>query len=139
MSEQVLRWSSHPFKRNIKISLLVTGFLILCWVFVYMSTQSILFLVISVIILLGSLSSFFLPTEYELSNDKIKVRFFLSEKERDWTSYHSFYPDKNGVLLSPFDKPSRLENFRGLYLRFEKNKDEVVDFVESRIKKGEKL
>jgi len=138
MSGQILRWRSHPFKRSIKTSILVIGFLILCWFFVYLSTQSTLFLVISVVILLGSLSSFFLPTEYELSNDKIKVRFFFSEKEKDWDFYQSYYADKNGVLLSPFEKPSRLENFRGMYLRFEKNKDEVVDFVKSKMKKGGK-
>ncbi len=138
MSDDILRWRSHPFKRNTKTSIFVIGFLILCWLFIYLSTQSILFLVISVVILLGALSSFFLPTEYELSSDKIKVKFFFSEKQKGWGHYRSFYADKNGVLLSPFDKPSRLENFRGFYLRFEKNKDEVVAFLKSKIKKGER-
>ncbi len=138
MSEEILRWRSYPFKKNTKISVLVICFLILCWILVYLSTQSILFLVISVIILFGSLSSFFFPTEYELSKDKIKVRFFFTNKAKDWNYYRSFYVDKNGVLLSPFERPSRLENFRGIYLRFEKNKDEVIDFVKSKLKEGKK-
>jgi len=91
--------------------------------------------VLSVVILLGSLSSFFLPTHYELDQEKIKVRFFLTKREREWSAFRSFYVDKNGVLLSPFAKPSRLENFRGIYVRFNQNKDQVVDFVKSRIQR----
>jgi len=65
------------------------------------------------------------------------VKFLFSQKEKDWTFYRSFYVDKNGVLLSPFERPSRLENFRGVYIRFHQNKDRVVEFVSSRIKKDE--
>lgn len=43
--------------------------------------------------------------------------------------FRSFYPDKRGVLLSPFTRPSRLENFRGVYVRYDGNKDEVDAFV----------
>jgi hypothetical protein len=87
------------------------------------------------VILSGALSPFFLPTEYELTPEKIKVKFFLSNKEKAWGDYKSFYVDRNGVLLSPFEKPSRLENFRGIYLRFDKNKDEVVNYISSKIGK----
>jgi hypothetical protein len=45
--------------------------------------------------------------------------------------------DKNGVLLSPFAGRSRLENFRGVYVRFGQNKDQVVNFVRSKIEKKE--
>ena len=44
-----------------------------------------------------------------------------------------YYVDKSGVLLSPFIRPSRLENFRGLYVRFAGNKDEVMRIVSERI------
>jgi hypothetical protein len=107
------------------------------WVSVYLTTFSILMTVISICILLGALAPFFLPTEYELTPDKIRVRFLFSQKEKEWTSYRSFYPDKNGVLLSPFEKPSRLENFRGIYIRFDRNQDQVVKLVSSKIQKEE--
>lgn len=90
---------------------------------------------LSVVIMLGSLSSFFLPTRYELDDDKVKIRYLLSMRERKWGMFRSYYVDKNGVLLSPFERPSRLENFRGLYIRFDNNQDQVVDFVKSKIVK----
>jgi len=107
------------------------------WLSVYLTTFSILMTIISVFILSGAVAPFFLPTEYELTSDKIKVRFFFSQKEKEWSFCRSFYVDKNGVLLSPFERPSRLENFRGIYIRFDQNKDQVVKFVSARIKKEE--
>ena len=47
--------------------------------------------------------------------------------------FRSFYTDKNGVLLSPFIAPSRLENFRGLYITFDNNRDAVLDFVKEHV------
>ncbi|MCK4385300.1 MAG: hypothetical protein KAW52_03465 [candidate division Zixibacteria bacterium] len=132
-NDVVLRWSTHPVKRNTKISILVILFLLVVWFLVYLTTFSPLLTILSVVIMLGSLSPFFLPTYYELGDEKIKVKFFLNTKEKEWSMFRSFYVDKNGVLLSPFEKPSRLENFRGLYMRFNRNKDQVVDFVKSRI------
>lgn len=133
----ILRWSSHPFKRKKLTSLLVVLCLLAVWISVYLTTFSVLMTAISFIILTGALSPFFLPTNYELTSDKIKVRFLFSQKEKEWSYYRSFYVDKNGVLLSPFEGPSRLENFRGIYIRFDQNRDQVVEFVSSRIKKDE--
>ena len=133
----VLKWRSHPFKRKILTSFLVILCLLAVWISVYLTTFSVLMTIVSVVILLGALSPFFLPTDYELTPDKIRVRFFFSLREKEWSFYRSFYVDKNGVLLSPFAKPSRLENFRGIYIRFDQNKDQVVKFVSSKIKKDE--
>ncbi len=119
------------------VSLLVILCLVAVWVSVYLTTFSTLMTVVSIIILLGALGPFFLPTDYELTSDKIKVKFLFSQKEKDWSFYRSFYVDKNGVLLSPFEKPSRLENFRGIYIRFDQNKEQVVKFVSSKIEKEE--
>ncbi len=131
---EALTWISHPLKKNKRNTLLVTLFLVLAPTIVFFSTQSLFFLLLSFLILLGSLSSFFLPTSYELSQEKIRVKFFFNTKEMEWKKYRSFYVDKNGILLSPFEKPSRLENFRGMYIRFNQNKEEVVNFLKERIK-----
>ena len=135
----VLKWSSHPVKKKILISILVIVFLFVVWLVVYLTTASLLLTGLSVVIMLGSLSSFFLPTHYELDQKRVRIKFFLTKREREWSAFRSFYVDKNGVLLSPFAKPSRLENFRGVYVRFNRNKDQVVDFVKSRIQRKESI
>jgi uncharacterized membrane protein len=131
-----LKWSSHPLKKNFWVTILVVIFLFAIWLGVYLTTGNPLLLALSVVIMLGSLSSFFLPTRYELDDDKVKIIYLISMRERRWDTFRSYYVDKNGVLLSPFERPSRLENFRGLYIRFNKNKEQVVDFVKSRIVKS---
>jgi hypothetical protein len=134
MEAQVLKWIDHPLKKSGKNLLIVVLFLVIGPSVVFFSTRSIFFLFLSIIFLLGSLSTFFLPTTYELTENGIKVKFFFNTKQMEWGKYRSFYVDKNGVLLSPFEKPSRLENFRGIYLRFNQNKDEVVNFIQQRVK-----
>lgn len=134
-SEITLHWSTHPVKKKTLVSVLVILFLLIIWTLVFLTTQSLFFTTLSVLILLGSLSSFFLPTYYELDEKKIKIIFFLTTREKEWGMFRSFYVDKNGVLLSPFERPSRLENFRGVYVRFNQNKDQVVDFVKSKMQK----
>ncbi len=131
---QVLKWIDHPLKKSKRNLFIVIIALILVPVIVFVATNSLFFVLLSIIFLLGSLSTFFLPTTYELSENGIKVKFFFNTRQMEWGKYRSFYVDKNGVLLSPFEKPSRLENFRGIYLRFNQNKDEVINFIKSKIK-----
>ncbi len=133
--EPSLVWSSHPAKKNVWVSIGVIAFLIAVWLIVYWTSSNPILLGISVVIMLGSMSSFFLPTQYLLGNDKVRIKFFFTVREKKWDMFRSYYVDKNGVLLSPFERPSRLENFRGLYIRFNQNRDLVVEFVKSKIVK----
>jgi len=127
-------WTVHPIKRNWKVSVSVIFFLLALCVSIYISFHSLAYLLISVIILFGSLIPFFLPTTYSLQDDCITVKSLFRRFSKDWVAFRSFYPDRNGVLLSPFSFPSRLENFRGLYVRFNENGSEVLDFIGKKIK-----
>ena len=128
-----IEWTIHPIRRNWLVSASVVSFLVILCVAVYLTFNSLTFLLLSVVILGGSLSRFFLPTKYILQDDCIVVKTLLRSFSRQWDSFRSFYPDKNGVLLSPFSSPSRLENFRGVYIRFDHNGSEVVDFIKEKI------
>jgi len=111
------KWTSHPVIENQVRTILLMLFLILIFVGVYFLYGFWWFL-ISFVFILSSLSSYFMKTEYTISENGVEVRSFLSHLKKDWQYYRSFYEDKNGIFLSPFVKHSRLENFRGLYLRF---------------------
>ena len=82
---------------------------------------------------MGSMSPFFFPTQYELTQDRVKVNFLAVKKNKAWSEFRSYYPDRSGVFISPFAKPSRIENYRGLYLRYEGNQEDVLSFVKSKI------
>lgn len=81
-----------------------------------------------------SLRNFFLPTRIRLDESGITVKEFLYTRRKSWSECKSLHLDKNGVLVSPFTFVTRLENFRGVYLRFDGNKDEVLAFLKAHMK-----
>ncbi len=132
-SSHVLEWVCHPAKKNLKITILVSVFIVVLIAVVYFMTYSFWFGLLAFLILFGSLASFYFPTHYRLTDDEIIIKTKAQTQKKSWSQYRTYYPDKNGVLLSPFVRPSRLENFRGLYIKFWYNKGEVVAFVKERI------
>lgn len=124
-----LAWRSHPARRHPgRAAAVVVFHLVLCGLLAQY-TQSLGFAVVLTLVLFISLSAFFFPTRYHLSEQGIRVKTLITTFERPWSTYRSHWPDKNGVLLSPFPGRSRLENFRGLFVRFEGNREEVLAFV----------
>ena len=130
-----LSWTVHPLVENRRKSVLLGLFLIFLLFGIYWSFQSIYVVLFSAIFLLGSLYKYFLPFHHQCEADKLIIRSCCYKLERSWETFRSFYVDANGVLLSPFAHPTRLENFRGVYVRFGKHtSEEVVNFITSKIK-----
>ena len=85
---------------------------------------------------LASLSSFLFPTSYRLTKESVEVRSLGVPRVRPWTEMRRMTVDRTGVFLSPFDRRSWLEAYRGVRLLFGGNRDQVVAFVEARIGRG---
>jgi hypothetical protein len=129
----IYQWSCHPVKRNPLLSAGVTLLVILIVALVYNTTLSIWFALLALVVMYLSLAKFYFPTHYRLSDKGITVKTTTQTFKKAWKEFRSAYPDKNGILLSPFVEPSRLENFRGIYLMFNNNRDQVVTIVNSHI------
>lgn len=133
---ELLRWRSVPAERRMKTTVLVA--IVIVGVPVLLAVwYGAFYGLLGILILGGSLLSFFLPTMYVLTDLTVSRRYLGIDQKRKWSEFRSFYPDKNGVLLSPFVQPSRLENFRGMYLRFEGNRDEVLALVTDMVSRPE--
>lgn len=129
-----LKWSTHPMRRRPWVTVMVTLFVMLCGALVYFITDhSRLFSTLTLVALYMSLAKFYFPTKYIMNVKGVIVHTTTQKIKKPWSMYRSFYPDKNGVLLSPFAEPTRLENFRGLYILFHNNRDEVVEFLKNHI------
>lgn len=128
-----LTWKVHPLRENWMQSTLLLLFLLLlfvgiCWLF-----QSVSVALLSSVFVTSSLYRYFVPFRYELYEHQLCVAAPFYRLTKPWTAFRSFYVDKNGILLSPFVKPSRLESFRGVYVRFGANQSQVVHFIKSKI------
>ena len=130
-----LSWSVHPLVENRRKSVLLGLFLGLLLVGIYLGFQSIYVAVLSATFLIGSLYKYFLPFHHQFEVNKLIITSCCYKMERPWETFRSFYVDANGVLLSPFAHPTRLENFRGVYVRFGKHSpEEIVNFITNKIK-----
>ena len=130
-----LSWTVHPFVENWGKSVALGLFLTLLLFGIYWGFQSIYIAGLSVIFLIGSLYKYFLPFHHQCEADRLIITSCCYRQERSWKTFRSFYVDANGVLLSPFARPTRLENFRGVYVRFGKHTpEEIINFITNKIK-----
>lgn len=129
----ILEYTCHPARRNMMITVLTTVFIIVCLVLVWMISYSLILTSLGALILFGSLAGFYFPSQYSFYNDHFIVKTTMQALKKEYKLYRSFYPDKNGVLLSPFGHRTRLENFRGLYIKFAGNSKEVMEIIRSKI------
>lgn len=125
-----IEWISFPAVENLKKTTIATIFIIGLSTLLYFLYGPI-YGFLSILFLGFSLLPYYTPTTYRLNEDGIEVKKVFYTIKKSWSNFRSFYPDKNGVLLSPFPIPTRLENFRGIYIRFRGNGEEVLSVVES--------
>jgi hypothetical protein len=126
-----LTWISHPARARKTAAVVTTIFITVILTVIYAMMKSWLMVILGMLIFTGSLSTFYFPTRYEIDGEKVKIKYMFTSVVKDMSMFRSYYPDRRGVLLSPFIRPSRLENFRGIYLRYHGNKDEVDAFIKN--------
>ncbi len=116
-------------KENIGKSVIFWVVLIFTIWAVYWNIGSVLFTIVAALLLLGSLSSFFLPTNYSLNDKGVRSDRLFHHRSMSWDRVRSISLDGNGMFLSPFPSRTRLENFRGLFLPFRQNKETIIETV----------
>ena len=126
-------WQVHPLRESWTRSVLLLLFLLFLFSGIYWLFQSVFVALLSAIFVTGSLYRYFVPFRYELHEHQLLVTAPFYRLTKPWDAFRSYYVDNNGVLLSPFTKPSRLENFRGVYVRFGANRSEALDFIRNKI------
>jgi hypothetical protein len=92
---------------------------------------------LSLVFLFIALGRYFIPTYYELGPNGVRTRFMGISRERPWEFYRNYYPHDIGVHLTPLTSPGALDPFRGQFVRFWKNKNEVISYIAGRIRKDE--
>lgn len=107
--------------------------LLAIWTAVALIYREAVWVILAVVLLSGAVSPYFVVTYYRMDEEGVRLKQLLTRKKKPWTELRSWYPDRNGVLVSPFDRPSRLENFRGIYLRFGDKRAEVLSVLETKI------
>jgi hypothetical protein len=128
-----LEWKVWPAKERPLLSFGLIVFLFAIWVSVGYFYREGVWVLLAIVLLSGAVAPFFVITRYRLDEEGVSIKRYVTTMKKRWGELRSYYPDKNGVLVSPFVKPSRLENFRGVYLRFGGNREKVLAVLEQNI------
>ncbi len=138
----LLEWTSFPFVERPLTSLLLILFLILISILLWQLAVATwgyhIFYVGGMLLLIGSLLPYFIPTTYQLYDDKIVARYLLIKIERKYSDFGCFFCDKRGAMLSTFKTPRRLDAFRGQSLRFsatQAEKERLIEILNEKIGK----
>ncbi len=133
--DKALSWTVFPFKDEPRSAILISVFLFVLFVYLYESWGAF-YLFLGLVILLGSLWEFFTPVTYTFTESEIEVKTLFGKRAYKWKIYRNFLVDKKGVLLSPFERRTRLERFRGLSIRFDEDKrGEILAYVQRHVAK----
>ena len=101
----VLEWTTHPIKRRPWTAIGVTLFIFVVSFVVLVATDSQWFGFVALVVLFASVAKFYMPTKFRLSEKEVMIKSTTQTIKKPWSMFRSFYPDKNGVLLSPFTEP----------------------------------
>lgn len=128
-SGPVLSWSVYLVRSDPGKLVIIAPILIASLVICYATFHSLFYMAVVLLLFAAALSDYLLPVRYEMTEEGASARTVFSTSRIRWEAVRKYYVDDSGIKLSPFENPTRLETYRGVYLRFGSRKDEVTNAV----------
>ncbi len=125
----IAEWRVYLLRAHPKKTAQLIFLLFLANAILYLIYHSILLSVIGAVILLGAVCDYLLPIKYKLTTKAAYYNNVFTKKKILWKDVRSCYLSDIGIKLSPFSRKTWLENFRGFVLRFNENKEEIIENV----------
>lgn len=128
-ADPVLAWKVHLLREEPAKVLLVVPAVVLSLLISYAISRSLLLPAVTLFLLTSAFSEYLFPIRYEIGPQGASAKSLFSRNQIAWDRVKKCYLDDDGVKLSPLARPSRLEAYRGVYLRFGDRRDEVIQAV----------
>ncbi|MDP6038661.1 MAG: hypothetical protein QGG64_08935 [Candidatus Latescibacteria bacterium] len=126
-------WTSHPLKEEPpQKSILLILIILSISTIVHISFASGIFAFLSAILLTTAMSRYFLPTHYTIDTKFLTISHLGTNRQHPWTNFRRAVCHPDGIFLSPFTPPHRLDAFRGQFVRTP-NSDEVYHVIQQHI------
>jgi hypothetical protein len=113
-----LSWRIHLVRSEPERLFAVVFCCIAAAAFVWALSHGILPTLIAVALLIGATQDYLFPISYRITADAVYASGPTSRFELRWEDVRRCITSPQGVLLTPLAAPSRLDNFRGVVLRF---------------------
>lgn len=128
-ADESLEWTHHPWRaapgRMVALIVLNLGITAI----VYFAFPEKAFAVLALLVLFGSTMSIYLPIRYRFTPQGVTVFFLGVPSFRPWKHYRQAYVHAGGVFLTSMPRPSRLDPFRGHFLKYAGNREAVISYV----------
>ncbi|MCE5323094.1 hypothetical protein LLG46_07240 [bacterium] len=129
-NEVVLSWNVHLARQYPTKLAILAGLTAFVSIAAYWWIGALAVAAVAVVMIAG-FADFVFPINYVLTHESALCRTKFKQSEIKWENVRHCYLDNLGVKLSPLDRQSRLEAFRGVYLRFADNRNDVIDAVKA--------
>jgi len=124
----------HPLKKNILLSAMAVIIILMSGLLAYLIIQNILMPILVYLFFIISMTSFFMPSRYIFTEEKVVIHRIIYSKAYPWKRFRAYKTDKNGVYLSPFSNPDRFDRFRGVFMVMDKaSREKLVPILEEKL------
>jgi hypothetical protein len=128
-AELTLAWKVHLLREEPSRVLLIAPVVLASLLVSYIIFHSLLSPAVALLLFTCALSDYVFPVRYEITDRGASARTLTGRASVTWDRVKKYYLDDRGIKLSTLGRPGRLEAYRGVYLRFGGNRDEVIRAV----------
>ncbi|MGA1195369.1 MAG: hypothetical protein ACO36I_02585 [Candidatus Latescibacterota bacterium] len=126
-----MTWTFHPLKDESRLKSACLVLIIIATSFIIgWSFQSNTFAWVSFILLTIAMARYFLPTKYTLDETGVTISMMGHQKKFIWAQFKRADQHPDGIFLSPFSKPHRLDTFRGQFLKTGTQTQEIFHVIQ---------
>lgn len=113
-----LVWNIHLLRQQPQRLPVVLGASLFAASVAWMLFHNLFFSFAAVLMILSAAAEYLFPCQYRLTDHAARCRYGANRFEIEWKKVKRVLLYRDGVRLSPLPSPSRLDNFRGVFLRF---------------------
>lgn len=125
----VLTWKVHLVRQNPRKLILIVPVVFVTLAVCYLFFGSLIVAAAILFLFASSLSDYLFPIIYCVDRRGASARTVLGRTFLEWDRVKKYYISDTGIKLSTLNRPSRLEPYRGVFLRFGENREEVIRAV----------
>lgn len=132
-NQTIFEWTVHPPKRGGYRRVVFLLAVILVPYGIMKALDSAIWAFFSLVFLLGSLSAYWIPTRFTITDDAIELKRWYWKRRKTFRELGRVELDPNGLFVSPFAERSRLDGHRGMLLMEPPERDAVLKYIRQRI------
>jgi hypothetical protein len=127
-----MKWDVKLWERNPKKLYAILGYCLFAGILGALLFRGFVFPLVGFAAILIATAEYWLPQNYKIDEAGASSRNGFAVTSISWSDVKRVTEDGEGVKLSPLEKDTPLSPFRGVYLRFRSNRQEVISAIEER-------